>query len=54
LSATKTEAGDHDGWACQRALTEANNVVIDVVACAYTQSDFAVKVAQLIAAKVPT
>jgi serine/threonine kinase PknH len=53
LSATQTqEAGN--GWACQRALTVANNVAIDVVACSYTQSDFAIGIAHQIAAKVPT
>jgi serine/threonine kinase PknH len=53
LSATKTQEGG-DGWACQRALTKANNVVIDVAACAYTQPDSAVKIAQQTAAKVTT
>ncbi|EPQ78756.1 lipoprotein [Mycobacterium marinum MB2] len=44
------EAGD--GWTCQRALTVRNNVAIDVVTCAYSQSgSVAADVAQQIAAK---
>jgi hypothetical protein len=41
------------GWACQRALTAANNVAIDINACAYTEGgNFGVNIAQQIAAKV--
>jgi PknH-like extracellular domain len=62
LSATKTVGGDSSGtwnWlSCQRALTVANNVVIDVSACSHnrsdSQSDSAVNIAHQIAAKVPT
>jgi len=41
---------------CQRALTVANNVAIDVGVCTHTQpnSDYAVNIAHQIAAKVPT
>ena len=55
LSATKTLEGGN-GQICQRALTVANNVAIDVVACSYTQSDATagVNIAHGIAAKVPT
>jgi PknH-like extracellular domain len=52
LSATLTHAGS--AWTCQRALTVANNVAIDVTACSHTQSDSAVNIAAQIAAKVPT
>jgi hypothetical protein len=42
-----------DGWTCQRALTVRNNVAIDIVTCAYSQSGSpAVDIAQQIAAKV--
>ena len=46
------------GGICQRALTVANNVVIDVLACRRSQSDAAsgaaANIAHQIAAKVPT
>jgi hypothetical protein len=42
------------GWACQRALAVADNVVIDVSACGGLQSDSAYNIAQQIAAKVTT
>ena len=61
LSATETEGGGKTGYAwdsCQRALTVANNVVIDVDACSENRSDSqsgsAVNIAHQIAAKVPT
>ncbi|MBV9722872.1 MAG: sensor domain-containing protein [Mycobacterium sp.] len=47
LSATKTEVGAN-GWACQHALTVANNVAIDVLACSYNPANSAVDVAQQI------
>ena len=60
LSATET-VGPPANWvweSCQRALTVANNVVIDVGACrknrSDSQSDAAVNIAHQIAAKVPT
>jgi PknH-like extracellular domain len=53
LSATRPQVGGN-GWTCQRALTVANNVAIDVSACSYTQSDSAINIAHQIAAKVPT
>lgn len=52
LSTTKTQEGA-DGWNCQRALTTANNVVVDVVACSYNQADTAIDIARRIRAKVP-
>jgi tRNA A-37 threonylcarbamoyl transferase component Bud32 len=57
LSATKTE--NSPGFSvCQRALTVANNVVIDVSACSVKRSDppgdAAATIAHQIAAKVPT
>jgi serine/threonine protein kinase len=56
LSATKTQVLG-EGWTCQRALTVAKAVAIDVEAC--TKSDTplsgsALNIAQQIAAKVPT
>jgi serine/threonine kinase PknH len=61
LSATASVVGgiNRNHWkSCQRALTVANNVVIDVMACSQDQSDYrsdsAVNVAHQIAAKVPT
>lgn len=51
LSNTRTQEGLR-GWACQRALTVANNVAVDVDSCNYNPDDSAVAVAQKIAAKV--
>jgi PknH-like extracellular domain len=51
LSATTTQEGQ-DGWACQRALTVANNVAVDVKSCSYNSDDSAVTVAHQIAAKI--
>jgi serine/threonine kinase PknH len=58
LSATKTQVAptvsvNGSPLFCQRALTLANNVVIDVEACSSTQSDAAVNIAHQISAKVP-
>jgi PknH-like extracellular domain len=57
LGATKTEMLG-DGWTCHRALTAANNIVIDVQACGKTQYDIgpisAFTIAQQVALKVPT
>jgi serine/threonine kinase PknH len=63
LSATATVGGGDSSWtwnwmSCQRALTVANNVAIDTMACSQNrsdaQSDSAVNIAHQIAAKVPT
>jgi serine/threonine-protein kinase len=51
LSNTTTQEGV-GGWACQRALTVANNVAVDVDACSFNPDDSAVTVANKIAAKV--
>jgi hypothetical protein len=40
------------GWACGRALTANNNVVVDVNTCSANPADSAVKIAQQIAARV--
>jgi hypothetical protein len=53
LSIRRPEEGGN-GWNCQRALTIRNNVAVDILACSYTQGDFAVNIAQLIANKVAT
>lgn len=37
LSTSQVQEGG-DGWTCQRALTVRNNISIDVVTCAYSQS----------------
>jgi serine/threonine kinase PknH len=41
-----------DGWVCQRAMSEANNVIVDVNACGYHISDQGSQVADKIVAKV--
>jgi len=41
-----------DGWECQRAMSVANNVVIDVNACGYKISDQGSEIADKIVAKV--
>lgn len=51
LSVTNIQQRTH-GWGCQRALTVANNVAIDIAACSYTRSDAAINIASQIAAKV--
>ena len=40
------------GWACGRALTAKNNVVVDVNTCSANPADSAVKIANQIAARV--
>jgi hypothetical protein len=58
LSATESLGGNWLWESCQRALTVANNVVIDVEACSKkrsdSQSDSAINIAREIAANVPT
>lgn len=44
---------DHAGWACGRALTARNNIVIDVNTCSADPKGSAVDIANQIAAKVP-
>lgn len=51
LSATVTQEGQN-GWACQRALTVANNIVIDIDLCSYNPGNSAVSIAHQIADKV--
>lgn len=41
-----------DGWSCQRALTSANNVVIDIDACTDNVSDQGEQIAKKIAQKI--
>jgi serine/threonine kinase PknH len=41
-----------DGWECQRALSVANNVVVDINACGYKITDQGTQVADKIIAKV--
>jgi serine/threonine kinase PknH len=56
LSATVTGVLARNGrsGACERALTVANNVAIDIAACGENPSGAAVNIADQIAAKVPT
>lgn len=51
LTNTRTQEGLR-GWGCQRALTVANNVAVDVDSCSYNPDDSAVTAAQKIAGKV--
>lgn len=51
--ATQDNAGNDVSWACGRALTVANNVVVDVNTCSADPKDTAVVIARQIAAKVP-
>ncbi|MCV7099590.1 sensor domain-containing protein [Mycobacterium palustre] len=52
LTATR-RSERHVGWRCQRALTVANNVVIDVMACAYSEANgFAAALAKQLAANI--
>jgi hypothetical protein len=53
LSTTETGRSNRS-TTCQRALTVANNVAIDVNACSTNPADSAVNIAHQIAAKVPT
>lgn len=51
--ATQQNAGQSAWQACGRALTAANNVVVDVNTCSADPKDSAVVIARQIAAKVP-
>jgi hypothetical protein len=51
LTVTTTEH-DSDSWACQRALTAAVNIVVDVLTCSAAPGDTAATVARKIAEKV--
>jgi hypothetical protein len=53
LSTITTQANAQaGGWACGRALTANNNVVVDVNTCSANPADSAVKIAEQIAARV--
>ena len=53
LSTIATQQNAQEGgWACGRALTVRNNVVVDVNTCSADPGDSAVKIASLIAANV--
>ncbi|WP_082930031.1 serine/threonine-protein kinase PknH/PknJ [Mycobacterium sp. 1164966.3] len=55
VTATTTLVANREAWACQRALTARNNVVIDVGACTlHNTTDQGITVATQIASKVPT
>ncbi|HEU0192020.1 MAG TPA: sensor domain-containing protein [Mycobacterium sp.] len=51
--ATQQNSGNDSPWACGRALTARNNVVIDVNTCSADPKDTAAVIAGQIAAKVP-
>ena len=53
LSTISTQQNAQEGgWACGRALTVRNNVIVDVNTCSANPADSAVKIAGQIAAKV--
>lgn len=52
LTVTRFQEEGADGWACQRALTTANNVVVDVSACADHVGDRGAQIAKRIAKKI--
>ena len=52
LSSTITQEGRSGEWECQRALTAANNIVVDIDLCSASPNDTAITVANQIAAKV--
>ncbi|MCV7394416.1 sensor domain-containing protein [Mycobacterium paraseoulense] len=53
LTITRVQEEGSEGWACQRALTTANNVVVDVSACADHVDDRGAQIAKRIAKKIP-
>jgi serine/threonine protein kinase len=48
---TDTQEGA-DGWACQRAMSQANNVIVDINACSYHTAEQASTVADKIVEKI--
>ncbi len=48
---TDTQEGA-DGWTCQRAMSQANNVIVDINACAYHIAEQAGQVADKIVEKI--
>ncbi|OMC39883.1 hypothetical protein A5740_26030 [Mycobacterium sp. GA-1841] len=53
LSTVATQSNAKEGgWACGRALTANNNVVVDINTCSANPADSAVKIAQQISARV--
>ncbi|ORB71641.1 sensor domain-containing protein [Mycobacterium scrofulaceum] len=53
LSITRIQEEGAEAWACQRALTTANNVVVDVSACADHVGARGAQIARRIAKKIP-
>jgi serine/threonine kinase PknH len=51
ITVTDTQEGA-DGWACQRVMSQANNVIVDVNACSYHIGDQASQVAGKIVDKI--
>ncbi|KPN46442.1 hypothetical protein AN931_25710 [Mycobacterium intracellulare subsp. chimaera] len=52
LTITRVQEDGDPRWACQRALTAVNNVVVDVSACADDVGDRGAQIAKRIAAKI--
>lgn len=52
LTITRSQEEGADGWACQRAMTTANNIVVDVSACADHIGDRGVQIAKRVAKKI--
>lgn len=53
LTITRVQEEGGGSWACQRALTASNNVVVDISACAENVGDRGVQIANQIAKKIP-
>ncbi|EFG74109.1 hypothetical protein HMPREF0591_5994 [Mycobacterium parascrofulaceum ATCC BAA-614] len=53
LTITRVQEEGAGAWACQRALTTTNNVVVDVSACADHVGDRGAQIARRIARKIP-
>jgi serine/threonine protein kinase len=51
ITVTDTQEGA-DGWACQRVMSQANNVIVDINACSYHIGDQASQVASKIVDKI--
>lgn len=49
---TQTDIEPGSDWKCQRALSVVSNVVFDVDACSHNVSDEAVRISDMMAAKV--
>ena len=48
---TDTQEGG-DGWGCQRVMSLANNVIVDIRACAYRVNDQGTRIVDRIVANI--